>query len=163
MLIEIAGADYDSWRKTGSACVPVRPGFCRCASDNGGYSDKERRAIMIARPEGPCPGTITGRWNFYCCSGKGGPNAFNGKNYKYSATLDLQQAGNVLTGTLAGDSITGTVMGNSVNFHRNQGGAKGQDYSMTVSGNRMTGTFKCNTSDSCDSDTGIGTDVVCQK
>jgi hypothetical protein len=48
--------------KLSIACVPVRPGFCRCASNDGGHLDKEKHAAMIARPEGPCPETVTGTW-----------------------------------------------------------------------------------------------------
>jgi hypothetical protein len=66
MLLEITGRDYDTWRKTGIACAPVVSGLCRCASSNGGYSDRERRAVMIARPEEVrCPGGgLTGRWTY---------------------------------------------------------------------------------------------------
>jgi hypothetical protein len=55
-FIEITGPDYDRWKTTASTCVTVRPGICRCASRNGGDQASIRRAVMIALPEGPCPG-----------------------------------------------------------------------------------------------------------
>jgi hypothetical protein len=82
------------------------------------------------------PANVAGKWQM----------SWQGRNGAKQATLQLQQDGSKLTGTMDGDRgsvpVTGTVNGNNVSFSTQSQGQRGFTlvYTGTVDGDKMTGT-----------------------